>query len=87
LITNPNGPASAYTATINWGRGGTSIGTIQVVPEGLEVLGSHVYKGRASSMITVTVDGPGGYTAVATTLATAVPRRPPHASRVHTKSR
>ena len=47
---NPFGEAGDFTATINWGDGQTSTGSIRVNPlGGFEVTGSHTYASAACS--------------------------------------
>jgi uncharacterized repeat protein (TIGR01451 family) len=56
-FTHANGvePASAFGATINWGDGTTSAGTITLSGTTYSVVGSHTYKGANSKTITTTV--------------------------------
>jgi uncharacterized repeat protein (TIGR01451 family) len=48
-------PASAFTATIHWGDGTTSTGTITLSGSTYSVVGSHRYSKSSSHTITVTV--------------------------------
>jgi uncharacterized repeat protein (TIGR01451 family) len=56
-FTHANGvePASAFSATINWGDGTTSAGTITLAGTTYSVTGSHSYKTGNSKTITTTV--------------------------------
>ena len=56
-FTHANGiePASAFTATINWGDGTTSSGTISLSGTTYSVKGSHTYASGGSHTITTTV--------------------------------
>jgi uncharacterized repeat protein (TIGR01451 family) len=56
-FTHANGvePASAFSATINWGDGTTSAGTITLSGTTYSVVGSHSYKTGNSKTITTTV--------------------------------
>ena len=49
------GAASDYDATINWGDGTTSAGTLVAVPGGYAVRGSHTYTAEAALTMTVTL--------------------------------
>ncbi|HWD66265.1 MAG TPA: hypothetical protein VG405_13955 [Solirubrobacteraceae bacterium] len=58
--TDTSPSASSYTATINWGDGGSSTGTIQALsgtPGAFTVTGQHTYTTPGSYTITVTVTG------------------------------
>jgi hypothetical protein len=50
--------ASDYTATINWGDGLTTSGTISGTPSQFTVSGSHAYAEEGSPSITVTINDP-----------------------------
>jgi cyclophilin family peptidyl-prolyl cis-trans isomerase len=55
--SDPNGTVSDYTATINWGDGTTSTGTISAGSTGaFSVLGSHTYSTQGTFTISVTVN-------------------------------
>ena len=56
-FTHANGvePASAFVATINWGDGTTSTGTIALSGSTYTVTGSHTYTGNGNHSITTTV--------------------------------
>ncbi|HEY7935352.1 MAG TPA: choice-of-anchor Q domain-containing protein, partial [Solirubrobacteraceae bacterium] len=77
---DPNGEVSDYTATINWGDGSTSPGTINDVPSGgFNVTGSHTYASVGVYQTTVTITDLGGSTATAagTANVVALPTAPP----------
>jgi uncharacterized repeat protein (TIGR01451 family) len=64
-FTHANGvePASAFTATINWGDGTNSAGTITLSGTTYSVKGTHTYTSSGSHTITTSVSetaGPGG---------------------------
>jgi uncharacterized repeat protein (TIGR01451 family) len=52
-------PTSAFSATINWGDGTTSAGTIALSGSTYTVTGSHTYAGGGKHTITTTVIEPG----------------------------
>jgi uncharacterized repeat protein (TIGR01451 family) len=56
-FTHANGveATSAFSATINWGDGTTSVGTITLSGTTYSVVGSHIYKGSPKNSITTTV--------------------------------
>ena len=62
-------PASAYSATIDWGDGTSSPGTVKSAKGGLQVLGSHNYAEPQAFTVNSTVVRSG--TATASTWATA----------------
>jgi hypothetical protein len=75
LVDNgyPGASPSDFTATITWGDGTTSAGTVEQASfAGFEVSGSHTYldEGSFAVKVTVTDDGPGTATATATGTAT-----------------
>jgi hypothetical protein len=59
---DPAGIASDYSATINWGDGTTSAGTIS---GNFKVTGSHTYAGTGTRTITTTITDAGGASATA----------------------
>src|SRR5262249_15863057 len=64
-FTHANGaePARAFSATINWGDGTTSSGTITLAGTTYSVKGNHTCSGSGSHTITTSVseiEGPGG---------------------------
>ncbi len=69
---DPYGGAGSYTATIFWGDGSSSAGTITAGTGGtLIVSGAHTYGGAASLAVSVRISHNLGYTTTATTSATA----------------
>jgi hypothetical protein len=61
---NPNGVATDFTATIDWGDGTTSAGTVAADPNGgFDVLGSHAFPTAGSPLIQVLIKDSGGATA------------------------
>lgn len=66
---NPNGSASDFNTTIDWGDGSTSTGTLQPVsgqPGTFDVVGSHTYADFGTFNMTVTAVDDGGSTASGT---------------------
>ena len=61
------GTLSDYTATIDWGDGSSSSGTLGSSAKRFVVNGSHTYATQGTYTVTVTVSDQGGSTAVATT--------------------
>ncbi len=59
---DPAGTASDYSATIAWGDGTTSVGTISASGSGFPVTGSHTYKEDRNYPITVHIADVGGST-------------------------
>ena len=85
---DPGGAASDFTATIGWGDGSSSAGTVQASGSGFAVTGAHTYANAGSDPLTVTVDDTGGATASASGTASvgsaSKPRAPPpRAARRH----
>src|SRR5262249_47754926 len=71
-IGYPNNPASDFTATIDWGDGTTTAGTVTAGSGGiLNVSGSHLYLTSAAFDVQVTVAGDAPGTAKATASSTA----------------
>ena len=67
--SDPNASAADYTATVDWGDGTTSAGTIAATSGGgFTVNGSHVYE-EGSFAVKVTIADAGGATTTATTSA------------------
>src|SRR5262249_55618429 len=63
---NPVATAADFTATINWGDGATSTGTVQSDGHGgFVVLGSHTYAAAGHDTITVSITDDGGSKATA----------------------
>ncbi|HEV3343343.1 MAG TPA: DUF4214 domain-containing protein [Pirellulales bacterium] len=67
---DPNGTASDYTATIAWGDGTTTAGTVASAAGHFAVGGSHAYAEDGSYTIKVHVADVGGSTATANSTAT-----------------
>jgi hypothetical protein len=62
---NPNAPAATFSATINWGDGNTSAGSISASGHGVfSVAGAHNYANEGSFPITVTITDTNGSTIV-----------------------
>jgi hypothetical protein len=77
---DPAGTASDYTATINWGDGSNSAGTVSPAPGGgFAVTGSHTYANPGTYATSVAIDDAGGAGAVATSSANVAnpPPAPP----------
>jgi hypothetical protein len=69
---NPADTAAAYTATISWGDGSTSPGTITANGSGgFTVTGSHTYADPHGYTVTVTISNVLGYATTATVTSTA----------------
>ena len=67
---DPAGMATDYTATIDWGDGTTSAGTIGPAPGGsFVVTGSHTYAGPGAYQTSAKINDAGGATATATSTA------------------
>jgi hypothetical protein len=66
---NPNAAASEFSATISWGDGQTSAGTVAAGTVGFSVTGTHTYAAAGSFAVTVTVADVGGRTATANSTA------------------
>ncbi|HJT33147.1 MAG TPA: TIGR03118 family protein [Pirellulales bacterium] len=64
-------PDANYSATINWGDGTTTAGTVAGSGNTFTVTGSHTYAADGAHPISVNVKDEGGATATATTTATA----------------
>jgi hypothetical protein len=64
---NPAAPVSDFTATITWGDGQSSPGSvIRTATGGFQVTGTHTYAAGGSSAITVTINDADGATVTAT---------------------
>jgi len=68
--TDPNGTLSDYSATIQWGDGNSSNGSISSFGFGFTVTGTHTYADEGTFTATVTIADVGGSTATASTTAT-----------------
>ena len=64
---NAGAPASDFTATINWGDGVTSSGTVNGSGGKYTVGGSHTYAGAGSYTVTVSIHDDGGASTSAST--------------------
>ena len=62
---NPGAPVADFTATINWGDGVTSSGTLSSTAGGFSVAASHTYAAQGTFTVGVTVNDDGGSSAVA----------------------
>lgn len=58
-----------YTATIDWGDGATSTGTVSISNGTLNVVGSHTYSATGHYPVKVTIQDEGGATATANSVA------------------
>ena len=68
--SDPGGTVTDYTATIKWGDGTSSTGTVAALGGGFTVSGSHTYaKGVAKATITVLIHDAGGSQAKAKSVA------------------
>ncbi len=67
---DPNTQASDFTAAINWGDGSTEPASVQSADGQLQVLGTHQYFHPGAFAVTVTLTGPDGVQATATSTAT-----------------
>ena len=63
---DPKGTVSDYSATVDWGDGKTSAGTVSAVSGGFAVSGSHTYAQTGPYTIRVHITDAGGATADAT---------------------
>jgi hypothetical protein len=70
---NPGGDISDFGASINWGDGTTSDGTIVAGPAGYQVMGIHTYSASGDYGVTVTINSTGGVSATAQSLARISP--------------
>jgi hypothetical protein len=67
---DPNGATTDYTASIDWGDGSTSAGSVQVDPNGgFDVTGSHTYSLSGNFTIGVSIADAGGTVATASSTA------------------
>jgi hypothetical protein len=74
-FTDPNSsdPASVFSATVDWGDGARSAGTITGGQGSFAVTGSHTYTAPGTYQITVTINHNGGTGATVTDSATVTP--------------
>ena len=70
---DPNGATADYTATISWGDGSTSPGSVQPAGAGFDVSGGHTYASAGSYPLTVAVGDAGGASTNASGSATVGP--------------
>ncbi len=59
---DPNRAATDFTATITWGDGSSTSGTVQASGAGFDVSGSHTYGSSGSYSLTVAINDAGGAT-------------------------
>lgn len=64
---DPAGTVSDYSATIDWGDGGTSSGTVAASGSGFTVAGTHAYTELGVHTVTITIDDAGGSTVTTST--------------------
>jgi hypothetical protein len=69
---DPSGTAADYTATVTWGDGDTSTGTVSAVPGGFAVTASNTYAAASSYAVHVQVTDAGGAGGAAGSTATVV---------------
>jgi hypothetical protein len=67
---DPNGSAAQFSASIDWGDGKTSAGTISATAGGFTVSGSHTYAAEGSRAVGVTINDAGGASSTASSTAT-----------------
>jgi parallel beta-helix repeat protein len=71
---NPNGAAGDFSATISWGDGSSSAGSVAANGTGgFNVSGAHTYAAAGSYAVTVTINDVGGSSATAHGSATVAP--------------
>jgi hypothetical protein len=80
---DPYGNAASYTATITWGDGSTSAGTISGTGNTLTVTGTHTYVVPVNQTVSVQISNKLGDTTTATVSATATVNRPDPATPVN----
>jgi hypothetical protein len=66
---DPGGKVSDYTATINWGDGHTSAGSVAASGKAFNVTGTHTYVEEGTYKVTVTIKDAGGATTSTTSTA------------------
>jgi len=69
---DPNGVASDYTVTIDWGDGAASSGAVSTARDAFDVTGTHTYKKKGTYTAVVRVSDVGGASARATTTVEVV---------------
>ena len=77
---NPDADASEYTASVEWGDGTSSVGTVSASGKGFAVSASHTYAAAGTYTIAVSIGDAGG--SKATTTSTATVSGPPIVSNV-----
>jgi hypothetical protein len=79
IDSDPGGAASDYSATIEWGDGSNSTGTVAAAGGGFDVAGTHTYSTGGTFAVSVNIVDSGGSTAGASASAaiTASPSGPP----------
>jgi hypothetical protein len=74
---NPGAPGSDFTATIDWGDGSTSLGTVGALATGgFAVAGSHEYKKKGSYSVVTKLADRGGSTVQATSAIQVGSKKP-----------
>lgn len=74
---NPFATASDFSATVTWGKEGTSPGTVSAVPGGYTVTASHTFSGSGQIPVSVSVSSAGGSKVTIATTASVTPAPPP----------
>jgi hypothetical protein len=69
---DPGGAAGGYTASISWGDGNVSTGTVTAARAGFQVTGTNTYAEGGSYLVRVSILDPGRAAATATTRATVL---------------
>jgi hypothetical protein len=69
---DPLGTVPDYTASISWGDGTSSAGTISAVSNGFTVAGSHTYRSKGSFAVTTRISDVGGATASASAVGSVL---------------
>jgi hypothetical protein len=71
---NPAATTADFTATIDWGDGSTSAGTVSADPAGgFAVTGTHAYKKKTNHSVVVSIADDGGASATATSTIRVTP--------------
>jgi hypothetical protein len=74
---NVGSPLSDFSATIAWGDGSSSTGTIQIDPNGgFDVVGSHAYSAAGTDAIAIQISDVGGSSAAANSTTQVAPADP-----------
>jgi hypothetical protein len=74
---NVGSPMSDFSATIAWGDGSSSTGTIQIDPNGgFDVVGNHAYSAAGTDAIAIQISDVGGSSAPASSIAQVAPADP-----------